>query len=99
MIFQIVELQIQPDKMDATMALLENLVAGSRAEEGISYYMPTVSTEDPNRLIMLEEYADEAAMTAHRDTSHLKAALGEIGAYLAGKPSYRVYQVAEVEVK
>ncbi len=61
-------------KGDALAALLAEQVAAVReAEPGCLVYRPHRSTTDPELFIFYEQYADEAALEAHRKAPHLAA--------------------------
>ncbi len=58
------------------------MIAASRAEEGCLAYSYGVDLTDPDRLIVLEYWRDQAALDAHFTTPHMaewrKAIAGEI---------------------
>ena len=56
-------------------AIRENLIAltqGSRAEPGCVSYICHFLADDPNTVFIYEQYRDEAALEAHRQTPHFK---------------------------
>ena len=57
---------------DAVASALQQLVEPSRAEPGVQVYIPTRDPEDPAKFFIYEQYADEAAYTAHTETEHFK---------------------------
>ncbi|CAM2936148.1 putative quinol monooxygenase [Janthinobacterium lividum] len=60
----------QADHIDAVRAALEAVVPPSRAESGCLRYELHLDNKIPTRFIMLEEWADKAALTAHYATPH-----------------------------
>jgi autoinducer 2-degrading protein len=56
----------------AVEAALKALVEPSLAEPGVLVYIPHRDPEDPRRFYIFEQYADEAAYTAHTETEHFK---------------------------
>jgi quinol monooxygenase YgiN len=44
----------------------------SRKEPGCLMYMGHQSTENPRKFLFYEQYKDEAAVQAHRDSAHFK---------------------------
>ncbi len=48
------------------------LQAGSRTEPGCLLYVVQRSRENPLRYLVYEQYKDEAALQAHRDSPHFK---------------------------
>ncbi|MGK5055796.1 antibiotic biosynthesis monooxygenase [Janthinobacterium lividum] len=69
----------QADHIDAVRAALEAVVAPSRTESGCLRYELHVDNKIPTRFIMLEEWADKAALTAHDATPHFKALVAAVG--------------------
>ncbi|MDN2674835.1 MULTISPECIES: putative quinol monooxygenase [unclassified Janthinobacterium] len=60
----------QADHTDAVRAALEAVVTPSRAESGCLRYELHLDNKIPTRFIMLEEWTDKAALTAHYATPH-----------------------------
>lgn len=48
------------------------LAAASRKEPGNIAYFPNQVDDDPDTLMIFEQYADEKALTAHRESEHFK---------------------------
>ena len=63
----------QPQHIDAVRAALEAVVLPSRTESACLRYELHVDNKIPTRFIMLEEWTDEAALTAHYATPHFHA--------------------------
>lgn len=56
----------------------------SRAEEGNIFYQAQVNPEDPRTFFLYEQYVDEAAYEAHKETPHFQEnVFGYIIEYLA----------------
>lgn len=53
---------------------LEDLVAPTLAEAGCIAYELYLHPSDPSRVVLLEEWVDEAALATHFETPHLKEA-------------------------
>ncbi|MGD0941073.1 MAG: putative quinol monooxygenase [Terracidiphilus sp.] len=51
---------------------LRALAAASRQEPGCVTYIPHFLEDDPNTVVIYEQYRDEKAMAAHRDSPHFK---------------------------
>jgi autoinducer 2-degrading protein len=63
---------------DAVRALLEEIAPVVRAEPGCLMYIVHRSNEDPRTFFLYEQYVDEAAFQAHRETEHFQElVLGE----------------------
>ncbi|MGK5011662.1 putative quinol monooxygenase [Janthinobacterium sp. MDB2-8] len=67
------------DHIDAVRAALEAVVPPSRAESGCLRYELHLDNKIPTRFIMLEEWTDKAALTAHDTTPHFKALVAAVG--------------------
>lgn len=69
----------QADHIAAVRAGLEAVVPPSRAESTCLRYELHLDNKIPTRFIMLEEWADEAALRAHETTPHFKTLAAAIG--------------------
>ncbi|MCL6486435.1 MAG: antibiotic biosynthesis monooxygenase [Janthinobacterium lividum] len=67
------------DHIDAVRVALETVVPPSRAESTCLRYELRLDNKMPTRFIMLEEWADKAALTAHEATPHFKALVAAVG--------------------
>jgi quinol monooxygenase YgiN len=65
-------------KVEALKAILDGMVAPSRAELGNLHYQLWRDQADPNRYVLDELYTGSAAVAAHRETPHFKAYLARI---------------------
>jgi quinol monooxygenase YgiN len=58
---------------DAVEALLREMAPLVREREpGCALYQANRSPEDPDRFLLYEQYVDQAALRAHRETPHFK---------------------------
>lgn len=62
--------KVRPTETERILALLPDLAAQTRSEEGNIFYSVYRSETDPNELILHECYADEHAANAHRKSEH-----------------------------
>ncbi|MGK5051973.1 putative quinol monooxygenase [Janthinobacterium sp. RB2P8] len=69
----------QADHIDAVRAALETVVAPSRAESACLRYELHLDNKISTRFIMLEEWTDNAALTAHYATPHFKELVAAVG--------------------
>lgn len=51
---------------------LRTLAEASRREPGCVSYIPHQLTEDPDTVLIYEQYSDDAALAAHRESEHFK---------------------------
>jgi quinol monooxygenase YgiN len=66
-------------KVEELSALLESMVAPSRAEAGNLEYAIWRERTDPARFVLDELYVDEPAVLAHRASPHYQHYAAEIG--------------------
>ncbi|MGH2540425.1 MAG: putative quinol monooxygenase [Actinomycetota bacterium] len=66
--------------------LLEMAEAVRRTEPGCLVYRAARSTEEPEIFVLYEEYEDEAALLAHRETPHFRTLIeGVVAPVLASR--------------
>ncbi|MFC4224013.1 putative quinol monooxygenase [Lysinibacter cavernae] len=56
----------------AVLPLLAQLAAASRTEPANLLYNFFQDAEDPNHIVILERYTDEAGFAAHRESAHFQ---------------------------
>lgn len=56
---------VQEGKVDEVLAVLNEVIPLSRAEEGNHAYIVNRSADDPHKIMLYEQYADEAAFQFH----------------------------------
>ena len=71
-------LTAKPGRAEALRALLDGMLAASRAEAGNLRYDLWRDQADPNRFVLDELYVDSAAVAAHRATPHFQNYLSTI---------------------
>ena len=63
----------KPGKVETVIEKLQEMVALVKEHEpGCALYQISRSKEDPNFLLLYEQYVDQAAVEAHRTTPHFK---------------------------
>jgi quinol monooxygenase YgiN len=60
----------QPGRGDEVAAILARHTPPTRAEPGCVRFLVNRSTDDGDRFVLYEQYADEAAFQAHRESAH-----------------------------
>lgn len=63
---------IKEDQRAAFMEAVQPLLASARAEAGCHGYHLYESIEEANRFVMVEKWADQAAIEAHNQTPQLQ---------------------------
>ena len=72
MVSFIVRLSFNPDDRADVAETLRLLAAASRQEPGCVSYIPHTVEDDPNRVVIYEQYLDRGASEFHRSTPHFK---------------------------
>jgi quinol monooxygenase YgiN len=67
-----VRMRFDPKDVDEIRTHLEALAQASRQEPGCVSYIPHFLADDPNSILIYEQYVDDAALDAHRATPHFK---------------------------
>ena len=77
-----VHLKVIPAKREAYLTYVENLVNKSRQDKGNVFYSHLEDVYTKNQFLIVENWADQAAVDAHNKTEHLQDFLKNIGTYL-----------------
>jgi quinol monooxygenase YgiN len=72
MLCQSVHYTFAPEDADKAEALLRELRAASRKEDGVITFEIARSQDQPNSFTLWEEYTDRAGLEAHAATEHFK---------------------------
>lgn len=87
----IAKLTIREGKEQEFEQVFAELTAAVRSnEEGNLLYALHRSRKDPLTYVVLEQYADQAAMDAHGRSDHFRTIGARMGPCLAGAPSVEV---------
>jgi len=98
MIVIIGKVSIQPDKREQFFSEVNTAVEATLKEAGVSRYELVQSVGEQNTYLLIEEYADEAALASHSETEHLKRLGAMLGTMLAGPPAIKKYNVTSTEI-
>jgi len=72
MISFVVRLKFAPEDRADITEILRQLAAASRQEAGCVSYIPHQIEGDPDSVLIYEQYTDDQALAAHRDSPHFK---------------------------
>lgn len=72
MIVLVARYYAKPGAGDKVEAALREMVPLARQEKGCALYYVNRSRENPDEFLLYEQYEDEAALMAHRETPHYK---------------------------
>jgi quinol monooxygenase YgiN len=67
-----VRMRFDPQDREQVGELLRALAEESRREPGCVVYVPHRIEGDPDTVLIYEQYADEAALAAHRASAHFR---------------------------
>ena len=65
-----VDIAVVPDQLQDFLAATEENAVASRRESGVVRFDVLSDRTDPNHVVLVEIYRDEAAAAAHKDTGH-----------------------------
>lgn len=83
---------VQATQMPQAQALSLEHVRRSRAEPGCISHAVHVDCENPNRLVFLEEWADDAALQVHFRVPASRQFVVALSQCAAEKPKMAIYQ-------
>lgn len=63
--------KVLPDHRDALIAAAADMAVATHAEAGCIDYSLWLSPEDPNAILLLERWEDEASLMAHMSAPHM----------------------------
>jgi len=72
MVSLIVRFRFASEDRNEISEMLKQLADASRREEGCVTFIPHHLVDDPDVVLIYEQYRDEKAMAAHRNTEHFK---------------------------
>lgn len=76
-IYTFAKWRVQEGQIETVLSLLAELKAKSTSEDGNLQYEIHQSNSDANTLVLFEEYKDESALAAHRNSEHYQTLLVE----------------------
>ena len=72
MVSFVIRFKFTPEDRAEVAEALRLLTAESRREPGCVSYIPHHVEGDPDTIVIYEQYQDEKALAAHRETAHFK---------------------------
>lgn len=76
---------VKEDKIEEFKKETQELIKGSKGEEGCISYGLYQDVDCPNILTFIEHWKDEKAIELHRDTDHFKKVVPSLGDMIDGK--------------
>lgn len=87
----VARLPAKKDKVGEVKTILRGLIGPTRKEKGCITYELLQNKVDPADFTFVEEWESDAALDAHLETDHVRAALIQLPELLAGEPDIRRY--------
>ena len=88
------KVQCQPDKADTVMAAFKEVVGPSRAVDGVISFDIGRDVADPNSVVAVEVFEDEAARERQESLPEVGRVMSLLPEVLAAPPEATVFQVA-----
>ena len=82
---------VKPECVQAFKDTAKELIDKSRAEEGNIFYTLNVSKNDPNTLVFIENWKDQAAIDFHNKTDHFTSIVPKLHEMCNGEGSIEVF--------
>jgi quinol monooxygenase YgiN len=94
MVLVIARFRPRPEQRDAFVALLKDVQAASREDDGCLNYGYYSEVADPDAFVAVEEWRDEAALAAHLKTPHVRRLIAAIPEHAAAPPEIAAHHVS-----
>lgn len=88
------KVQCQPDKTEGALAAFRAVIAPSRAVEGVISFDIARDLADPNSIIAVEVFEDEAARERQEALPEVGAVMSLLPEAIAGPPEATVFTVS-----
>lgn len=85
---------VDGSKRDAITAAANEMRTATLAEDGCVEYRFSFATDDPNTVLVFEEWRDQDVLTAHFAAPHMAVFQGLIVDFLVGRPQVSRYEVS-----
>ena len=86
--------RIRSDAHDTALAAAARMREATLAEEGCVEYRFSFAFDDPDVVLLHEEWVDAAALDAHMATPHMAEFAGQLAAVLNGPVDFTRYEVS-----
>ena len=97
MVIVIARFRPRADRRDEFVALLEEVQAASRLDDGCLNYSYNTQLGDPDAFVAVEEWRDEAALAAHLRTPHVARLIAAIPEHADGRLEIAAHHIAETK--
>jgi len=84
MLAVVAKIGVKEGKADELVELLKDILPSVKKEEGTVYYTVNKDRANPNLVVVIEKYRDDAAFQAHSTTPYLAELFAKSAALLEG---------------
>lgn len=98
MILVIGSVIVKEGQLQHAIALSQEHVARSRQEPGCQAHAVHQDTENPNHLVFVEQWSDQAALAEHFKVPASRAFVKALSALATAAPSMSIYEAAELRL-
>ncbi len=91
------KVQCQPEKTAQAMAAFEEIVAASRAVDGVVSFDMGRDLADPDSFIAMEVFEDRAALERQESLPVVERTVGLLEEWLAAEPEATIFHVSSSE--
>ena len=95
MVIVIARFRPRPDRLDDFLAVLRNVQAASRGDDGCLNYGYYREVADDLSFVAVEEWRDMAALEAHLRTPHVARLIAALPEHSSERPELSTHVVAE----
>jgi quinol monooxygenase YgiN len=87
---------VRPERREEAARVARTMAEATRKEAGCVTYRFSADLDDPNVMLIFEEWESEEALARHFETAHMAAFREALPGFLAGMPALRRYVVSSV---
>lgn len=91
------KVQCQPDKTEQALAAFKEVIAPSRALDGVVSFDIARDLADPDSIIATEVFEDRAALDRQESLPEVHNVIGLLGELVAAEPEATIFHVASSE--
>ena len=92
MVAVVAKIRIQEGKMEQGLKMMKEFLPHVAKEKGTLLYTINRDPADPNLMVVIERYRDEAAFQAHASSAHMAEFFGKAQAVVAAPPELMLLQ-------
>ncbi|MEW6442233.1 MAG: putative quinol monooxygenase [bacterium] len=92
MLAVIAKIRIREGKMDTVMKVLNEFLPHVAKEPGTLFYTFNRDPANPNLLVVLERYRDQAAFQAHATSPHMAEFMAKVQTFVEAPPELSILE-------